>query len=63
MTRNTISDVERSENSSHKTHYQYSVGLGLRWSVVIARAEKKLNDWRLDLGELTVADLISDEEE
>jgi transcriptional regulator with XRE-family HTH domain len=44
LTRATISDLENARNWSQGTALQYAVGLGIPFSVMVARAERRLTE-------------------
>lgn len=58
LTRGTISDLERGKNRSHGSAYQYALGMGVQWSVIIARTEALVDSRRQTAGKLSVMDEI-----
>lgn len=44
LTRATISDLENARNWSQGTALQYAVGMGIPFSVMVARAERTLGE-------------------
>lgn len=46
VSRATISDLERAKNWSQASAWQYAVGLGVPFSVIVARAERRFEERR-----------------
>lgn len=49
VSRATISDLERAKNWSQASAWQYAVGLGVPFSVIVARAERRFEARRAGL--------------
>jgi DNA-binding XRE family transcriptional regulator len=49
VSRATISDLERARNWSQASAWQYAVGLGVPFSVIVARAERRFEERRAGL--------------
>lgn len=50
LNRSTISDLENARNFSHASAWRVAMALGLPWSLIIARAERRFEERRSAAG-------------